>query len=556
MKLTEFNLSIKNSEKDKLINSYEYEGDSKYNPSNNTSNFNVAKKATTLTVDPISTNVYGNQLNITGKLVDSDNIPISNGRIVIHVGKDNYTVQSDKNGNYILKINSTKLGVNNVSVKYLGDNKYITSNASTNFNVSAVPTVLNVQVTDSNVGDPAEINVTLTDNNKKPITDKVNITINGKTKEYNINNGKLSIQYIPTSANPVNVTVSYNGNANKGYANTTNKSATINVDKHSTKVTVDSAKSIIGDKFTLVAHVVDGDGNPVNGGSLVFKVNGLTLREDGKFGSNAKPLKLSVVNGTVQYTLTADLYLRHAKNVTATYSGSSKYYANRTETFAPIEIALRNAKVQVTLNPSRAKQNQTITITTTISDVTPKSDNNKFLDSDDDYVFLKLNGKTFKDDNGNVIKVNVTNGTAVYNYTIPRAMAGLDGNVDRNYTITAGFSSKNYYPDSRVNATFNVERSSINVTLTNATFKNQKLSIKGTIKDDLGLNVIGSNKVCIKINGLTYMVNNKTQYYTVKDGIVDLSVNLISSIKDVNQVQLVTGDRQAYLGNRSNILVL
>jgi len=30
LKLTEFNLSIKNSEKDKLINSYEYEGDSKY----------------------------------------------------------------------------------------------------------------------------------------------------------------------------------------------------------------------------------------------------------------------------------------------------------------------------------------------------------------------------------------------------------------------------------------------------------------------------------------------------------------------------------------------
>lgn len=532
----------------------EYKGSAKYVPATNTSTFNVIKKDTKITVDPVDSNVYGDKVVITGKLTDADGKELTNHDVQISVNNEKFTVKTDETGSYTLNINSDKVGNNSINVTFEGDDRYNQANNSATFKVNPKSTKLTIKTNNSKVDTPAIINITLTDDNDNPVTDKINVTINGETKEYTVTDGKLSIEYIPTNTQPVEVTVSYEGNDEKGYASAESQSVTINADKKATVVTVEPITSIVGETITLIAHVVDEEGNPVTGGNLVFKVNGITLREDGKFGSDAAPLKLKVENGIVEYQIRADLYLRNSKNLTASYSGSYKYYANKTEQNAPVEIALRTGNIKVDLNSTKVKQTETVKITATISDVTPKSENNKFIDTDDDYVFLKINGKTLKDEEGNQIKVNVENGVAVYEYTIPRGTAGSQNGTDKEYTVTAGFSNSNYYPDTKDNASFTVERSPITVTINQASFENQKLTIKGSIVDEFGLNVIGLNKVCVKINGKTYSVNDEKQYYSINDGNIDLSINLVSAVTHVETVQIVTGDRQAYLEGRSAVL--
>jgi len=69
----------------------------------------------------------------------------------------------------------------------------------------------------------------------------------------------------------------------------------------------------------------------------------------------------------------------------------------------------------------------------------------------------------------------------------------------------------------------------------------------------------GSNTICLKINGQSYKVNNKTIYYKAEDGKVDINIIIPNNIKKINSVELVTGERVGYLGGRlttTNITVI
>ena len=76
------------------------------------------------------------------------------------------------------------------------------------------------------------------------------------------------------------------------------------------------------------------------------------------------------------------------------------------------------------------------------------------------------------------------------------------------------------------------------------------LSVKGTFTDYENDLLVGNNKICVKINGITYKENNETKYFTVRNGIVDLSGIKIDSGTKVKSVTLVTGDTSAYLSAR------
>ena len=82
------------------------------------------------------------------------------------------------------------------------------------------------------------------------------------------------------------------------------------------------------------------------------------------------------------------------------------------------------------------------------------------------------------------------------------------------------------------------------------------MSIKAKLIDDEGLNVLGTNKVCVKVNGVTYKENNETKYFYINNGVVDFSGIKVSN-SNVKNITLVTGGREAYLSARdttSNIV--
>ena len=314
---------------------------------------------------------------------------------------------------------------------------------------------------------------------------------------------------------------------------------------------VKSVTSTLGEKIKLTATLTDKKGNKVTGGNLVFKLNGLTFNEKKRFDNSSKvPYKMSVKNGKVTLTLTADAYLIHGGNITAVYSGSSMYN-EASSNVAKLKLNLRNVKVKVKAQPSTLKQYQKMKVTTTLTDLT-KNTKNKTAITDNAYLIYKIDGKTLKV-KGKTVKTTVKSDKVTYTYKIPAGMAGIGQDkkvINHNLTaiyVNKVFSSKNNSDTTK----FIVKRSKITVNINTATLKNNKLTVNGNIKDYKNNYVKGKNKLTLKINGKTYKVNGKSQSYTVKNGIINLKDIIIKNSSNVNTVTIVTGQREAYLKGQS-----
>ena len=195
----------------------------------------------------------------------------------------------------------------------------------------------------------------------------------------------------------------------------------------------------------------------------------------------------------------------------------------------------RTAKVVLTLSPSTSCMDKTVKF---IANVMDNSTNAKLKNG---VVIFKLNGQTLKDANGKSVQVNVVNGQAVYNYTVP------DGMKARDYNITAVYAYKDFYrAENSTNLTITPVDIHFNVT---ETVQNRKLSIKGKLLDPSNHTTVGTNTACIKINGETFKkADGNTQYFAIENGIVDISVDVPSKLynKTISSIEIVTGARYAY----------
>ena len=264
-------------------------------------------------------------------------------------------------------------------------------------------------------------------------------------------------------------------------------------------------------------------------------------------------MKLNVKNGLATITIKADLYLRNTKNITASYSGTYKYEEAKANTVTA-QIKKREAKITLTATPTKQKQYNTITFTAKLEDTTPNTKNKTAINTNNKVIF-KINGVTIKDKNDKNLEVKVTNSTATYKYTVPQGMGGVTSEGDtRNYEASCVLISENYYPDTRDDTIFNVERSptTIQISRVSVNTKNQ-LSIKAILKDYKGNKLIGDSTVNIKINGKSYVnpKTNKQENFKVTGGVINLSNLELKSGITVKSVTIVTGDRQAYLGQRN-----
>ncbi|WP_455644697.1 beta strand repeat-containing protein [Methanosphaera sp.] len=523
-----------------------------YNSSNVTIKGNITKRNSTTSASVVN-NTAGNVIvdvsvvdTVTGNVIPNGNVTIldNDGNIVGN--------GSIIDGKSLIVTNITQTGVYSLNVSYGGNENYLESSTTIN-NITVVgrDTHVDVVITNNTVGNTT-INVTVIDsetNKTIPDADVVvtlpnGTNITGKTDE----NGSVIIPIdIPSGNN--NITVTYVGNETYNETSTT---VNIDVNKINSIIIVDPIIGVIGENITLTAHVTDEYGNSITGGNLVFKLNGKTLRSDGSFNSTATPLKCSVINGTVTYTLTADLYLRNAKNLSASYSGSNKYTEN-TSNITTAQIAKRRANITVT-TVNLTKQDTDIELTATLSDVTRNGTNTTAIN--EGYVVFKVNGVSLKDMDGNIIRVKVENNTAKYTYHVPVGMASVDGQGNlRNYTVEAVYQSDIFYPDARDSTTFNVEKSNITLNINNVIINNTTktiTSITGNITDYNGNLVVGTNKVCVKVNGKTLTDSrNRTIYFTVTNGIINITNINTTGIKSFNSITIVTGERQAYTDGRT-----
>ena len=331
--------------------------------------------------------------------------------------------------------------------------------------------------------------------------------------------------------------------------NITKKQAIV---KKKTTTTVSTTKGIIGNNLRLNASVVDEDNNPVNNGYVIFKLNGITLKDNKKLTGSSENLMVNVSDGMACVDIQADLQMRHAKNLTAVYAGSAHYSQSRSNT-ATAEIALKNASLKVYINKDIAKQGQNVAVTAYLWDNTNKT-TSYMVNNDGAYIYAKVNGITLRDDDGNTLKAPVENSMARLEFTVPRGLSSVidcKSLIAKIHNVTVGFVNPNYYPTAKAQTTFKVERSPITIKDRNSRINpaTNKLYLDATINDYLGYNVIGPNKYIVKINGETQKANNKPIYYKANNGIIQNTITL-SAFKADTTVEIVTQDRLAYHSQR------
>ncbi len=492
---------------------------------------------TTVTNDTVGNNTIKVKVTdpVTGK-------PITSGYVNVTVnGKNIGTAKVQADGTAQISTSIDKVGQYKIVATFAGNENYSSVSNNINAKIDKRESEVKVIVNNETVGNTT-LTVTLKDNNtKKSMPGKVSVKLpNNKVVSVTLDKSGTKTIPVDIPAGKGTVTATYNGDSSYKSAKSSGK---YKVDKVGVKVSVNAVEGIIGEKVTLSAKVVDVNGEKVTGGNLVFKINGKTLRVDGRVDSNKDPLKIKVVKGVAKYKLTIDPYLCHGINLTASYSGSYKHAAGNSRS-ADVNIAERTATIKVTTNKKVFKQNSKIKITVNLKDTTKNSKDKTLINKG--YVELKINGKTMKDKSGKTLKLKVVNNKAKYIYTIPKGTSGIFSNkLTKDYVITAHYVNK-VFADRIRNATYyTVLRSDIKIKVHNATMKNKVLNVKASIVDKQGNIVIGINKVCLKLDGHTYKRNGKTVLFKVKNGKIDIS-KVKTKVNKIKKLTIVTGDRQAY----------
>ncbi|RAP54191.1 MAG: hypothetical protein BZ137_03560, partial [Methanosphaera sp. rholeuAM130] len=524
----------------------DYPGNETYNPATGSKDFTVEKidvttEANVTDTNPNNTTIQVNVTDEDGKPVDDVDVVIKdeNGTVIgngtVHNGTVNITVPLEP-------------GKHDLTVETLPTDDY---EATTTPVTVEVPkhnsTITPNPIKDTTYGNTTEISGKLTDEDGNPIPNaEVTITVNGeeipvKTDENGVYNYTCPADTVGVN----NVTVKYDGDDEHASTEVDSK---FKVSKAGVSIVVDPIKTYVEEEIILQANVTDANGDKITEGKVIFKINGVTIHEGGKL-SGGNVLKVPVVDGVAKYTFTATKELISAKNITAVYIENEHYAENRTDGTTPANVSLRTAQVIVSTQPEIGIQRQNITLVADVYDITHNLRDVRPIDDDGSYVIFKVNGLTIKDADGNVLKVPVVNGVAKTDYYIPNGMGGMKGNTGnyKNYTITAVYHHPDYY-DVRNTSNFNIEREdNISFVVDDVTIDNRTVSIDANLVEADGDNLVGTNVVGVKINGLTLMdENGKPVLFNATNGVVDIDFKLPDNVKEVKNITLTTGNREAY----------
>ncbi len=192
-----------------------YSGNDKYNPYETSTTF-YATQDVIVTVYPISDVALGENVTIAGKFTTDDGKAIANSNVKIIINGKKFYAKSDSTGTYVLITNATKVGKNNVTVGYSGNDKYNPYETNVTFNVGSQDVIITYSpINDVILGENVTITGRFTDTNGKAITNSnVKITIDGKkyyAKTDSTGTYIFSTQTIKEGVN--NVIIGYSGSA-------------------------------------------------------------------------------------------------------------------------------------------------------------------------------------------------------------------------------------------------------------------------------------------------------------------------------------------------------
>ena len=269
-----------------------YNGDKYYKTSYNSTTFNVAKLASTTTVNV-------SDIKVGEDAVISIAVPeITSGVVSVTVGDAIYNV-AVVDGKGTLTLSGLASGSYDVVAKFNGDDKYLASEDSAKFNVTKLASTIDIAVDNIKVGENAVIGVALPED----ATGEVIISVNGKNYTVMTKYGMASVTISDLANGTYSVDAFYNGD--DIYAPIKNSTA-FTVSKVSDyNMTVDIADIVKGENATITVSVPeDGTGN------VIVTINGTDY-------------KGTVVNGTAKVIIPG--LDEGTYKVVTFYTGDNKY---------------------------------------------------------------------------------------------------------------------------------------------------------------------------------------------------------------------------------------
>ena len=269
-----------------------FNGDDKYLASEDSAKFNVAKLASTTTVNV-------SDIKVGEDAVISIAVPeITSGVVSVTVGDAIYNV-AVVDGKGSLTLSGLASGSYDVVAKFNGDDKYLASEDSAKFNVTKLASTIDIAVDNIKVGEDAVIGVALPED----ATGEVIISVNGKNYTVMTKYGMASVTISDLANGTYSVDAFYNGD--DIYAPIKNSTA-FTVSKVSDyNMTVDIADIVKGENATITVSVPE-DGT----GSVIVTINGTDYNG-------------TVVNGTAKVIIPG--LDEGTYKVVTFYTGDNKY---------------------------------------------------------------------------------------------------------------------------------------------------------------------------------------------------------------------------------------
>jgi len=289
-----------------------------------------------------------------------------------------------------------------------------------------------------------------------------------------------------------------------------------------TTITITPIKSSVGSIVNLSANVKDQNGEKVSGGKVIFKVNGITLKDE---YNNVLYATLTDGLATLKYKVQA-AWMKNTSYIEAVYGGNENYTSSRTKSSNILNITEGIAKVSLDKSSFTVKSGETITLRAKIVDANGDSINRG-------KVVFKLNGKTLTDKNGKTLQANVAGGEAVLEYTIPSTYSS------RTYNLTAVYGGEGY-TRSQTTGKLTINKKGVTINTDSITTKNNKTTLKATITDETGELLVRNTNLAIKANGITILNGvNST------NGKIDLSFTTTLR-PGMYELQIISGENGIY----------
>ncbi|WP_297983467.1 Ig-like domain-containing protein, partial [uncultured Methanobrevibacter sp.] len=192
--------------------------------------------------------------SISLTLTDASGKPID-GMIIVTVDETAYAVNVT-GGSGSLDIKNLPEGSYTIEAEFIGNENYNGANASGSFIVKPYKAVV-IDI----LPDELSVNISLTDSDGNPVDGMVNVTIDGKTQEVKVVDGKANIS---AEEGYREVTVSYPGSDEYCPANAS-KNITVLKNSVPTSVSLSVTNITYGDRTYIEIDLKDNENNPVSG---------------------------------------------------------------------------------------------------------------------------------------------------------------------------------------------------------------------------------------------------------------------------------------------------